>query len=203
MIAYICFPMTEIHTLATLPSALFRQVSIGFRELVASETVSLLSGRVRLARGLFLHGRPAAITRLIVAVIVDAVNGMGRRGTRPHVCEEVQKAFVPSFANGDTTSTIPMPVLQFGVTAPLAHVNPCAVLGRHSASYCMASSTQASLGSKQWITTALPAGVVHRAPSTRKSRFAAQWAERPLFGCDSLHRHILAQIGLLVESDRW
>ena len=55
--------------------------------------------------GLLTLGSPSAIVRLVITVIVDAVNRVRRRRTVAHVSEEVLER-VPSFADCDTSSSV-------------------------------------------------------------------------------------------------
>ncbi len=62
-------------------SRFFGPVSSAHRPVLVREQLI-----VPLVAELLFTGSPATITRLIVAVIVDAINGVGRPRLWPHVC---------------------------------------------------------------------------------------------------------------------
>ena len=74
--------------------------------------------------------RPADITRLVVAVAVDAVDGVRGRRLRPHVGKKRLELIAPSFAHGDATSTIASKVLIFWIRTACAHRVPLSIFRR-------------------------------------------------------------------------
>lgn len=88
-------------------------------------------------RRLLDGSRPAAVSRLVIAVVVDAVNGITGAGPIPHVLKEVLE-LRPSLANRDATAPVVMERAGFLVGAAGKHRRPYPVCGaiRHS----MASS---------------------------------------------------------------
>lgn len=55
---------------------------------------------------LLFIGRPAAVARFVVAVVIYTINGMVGTSPRPHVGKEILKRLSPSFANYDATTAI-------------------------------------------------------------------------------------------------
>src|SRR3990167_6938302 len=70
---------------------------------------------------LFLTSGPAAITRSVRTVVVDALNGVLRSGAHPHIGEEVGKGQAPSVANGDTSASVVSPLRRVGIEASCFH----------------------------------------------------------------------------------
>ena len=68
-------------------------------------------------------GRPSAIAGLIVAIVVDAVNGMLGRRARRHVIQKRFKVF-PSLADLDAAPAIARIAISVWVPAPLDHAKP-------------------------------------------------------------------------------
>lgn len=75
---------------------------------------------------LLLPGRPAAVARLVVAVVVDALQRVTVRA-RPHVLQEGGETIAPPTADGNATPAIPAVIGMLGVRAPLAHLVPDAI----------------------------------------------------------------------------
>ena len=69
-------------------------------------------------------GGPLTILRGIVAVIVNALNGMRRRGSGAHVRVKIIKALHPTFAHGDAPTAVIFVLLVLLVSASFAHVCP-------------------------------------------------------------------------------
>src|SRR6188474_1581748 len=78
---------------------------------------------------------PSAVPGLVVAVAVNAVEGVRRRWSRPHVGEEVDEQR-PSLAHLDSAPAVVSVGVESLVAAPRFHYAPDAVLGaaRHSVS---------------------------------------------------------------------
>lgn len=75
---------------------------------------------------LLLWCGPAAVRRLVVPVIVDAINRMGWRRARPHVRSKVGKV-TPPFANGDSSISVGAGIFCFRRPTPAAHFAPRAI----------------------------------------------------------------------------
>lgn len=63
------------------------------------------SARVGPPRVLLSTGQPTAISRFVVPVVVDPVNGMVKTRTLTHVGEEADEV-LPAFAHGDTPAPV-------------------------------------------------------------------------------------------------
>lgn len=78
-------------------------------------------------RGLFGARSPSAVVRFVIAIVVDAINRVMDRRTRPHISEE-QSKIAPSFTDGNS-STSPFRILGMSlVQATLTHGQPRRVL---------------------------------------------------------------------------
>lgn len=75
-------------------------------------------------------GRPSAIVRLVVAVVVFAVELMLGRGSLAHVGEEIDKAAAPAVAHRDPSSAVSMILRVFGPVASLLNALPNVELRR-------------------------------------------------------------------------
>ena len=78
---------------------------------------------------LLLLRRPSAIRGFVIAVSVNAVNGMKRRWPVPHVGKKPSK-IIPFLANGNTSSAVVFKGFALLIQASLAHARPNAVFGR-------------------------------------------------------------------------
>ncbi len=75
--------------------------------------------------------RPAAIARLVVAVIIRvAINRVSSRRDRSHIGEEIGKGVHPAIANGNTPSAVVLPMAMTGIGAALFHASPSIVFRR-------------------------------------------------------------------------
>lgn len=89
--------------------------------------VALCDGTI----GNLLRSRcPSAISRLVVAVVVLALDGVGFARTLAHVGEKRLEALPPAFANRDPATTVPVEPFVLRVCAPSDHGAPTIVLGR-------------------------------------------------------------------------
>jgi hypothetical protein len=82
---------------------------------------------------LFRSRSPADVPRLVVAVIVNAIYRVGRRGFRPGVVEECFERACPFIADGDSATAIVWPALVVGIRAAVSHAEPRVVFRRASA----------------------------------------------------------------------
>jgi hypothetical protein len=67
--------------------------------------------------------RPAAITWLVIAIVVDAVKRQAGRFLA-HVSEKILKTVAPAVAYFDATATVVFELLNFRVVAPRLHLRP-------------------------------------------------------------------------------
>jgi hypothetical protein len=72
--------------------------------------------------GLFLHGRPTAIARFVIPVVVDAVDREAMRALT-HVSQEIIED-QPSFADSDAAPSIVFPNMAFWIEASGFHGRP-------------------------------------------------------------------------------
>src|SRR6185369_5762592 len=93
---------------------------VGYAHRLALECQHLSHATIANLNGSFC---PSAIRRLIVAVVVNAVNRVFRGRTQPHVAQEILKQH-PSLANGDASSTVVFVSNKFGVGATSTHAHP-------------------------------------------------------------------------------
>jgi hypothetical protein len=80
-----------------------------------------------LVSGLLEVGRPSAIVRLVVTIIVDAVKRQARWSCS-HISIEVLETVDPSFTNADTSTAIILVRLMVSVVASTFHADPSPVL---------------------------------------------------------------------------
>ena len=74
--------------------------------------------------GLLFPGSPAAIVRGVIAAVIKAFQGVGRRGPKPKILYEIQERVPPAVAYGDASAPIPFVMRCVGVKAPLLHAHP-------------------------------------------------------------------------------
>lgn len=79
---------------------------------------------------LFGFGRPTAIFRAIVAIVINPINRVIRRGAESHICKEVLKGVTPALANRDASSSIPFVSNAIRVLAARLHALPGMVFSR-------------------------------------------------------------------------
>lgn len=70
--------------------------------------------------------RPAAVSWLVVSIVVNAVN-LFAGGPLTHIGKEVFKRMNPPFANGYSATAVVMVLYAVGVIAPILHGSPRAV----------------------------------------------------------------------------
>lgn len=75
---------------------------------------------------LVLRQRPLTVTRLVIAVIVDAVYPMLRGGFKAHISKKVFK-LRPAFATTNPSPAIVLELAMLGIVAPLAHSIPAPI----------------------------------------------------------------------------
>jgi len=95
---------------------------------------------------LITNGRPSAISRFVIAVVVDTIKRVVFR-TLAHVGKKVIE-FSPTFTNANTATTVMFPSSGFGISAPLQHGVPRSVsrmIGHAMRSDGISSPTSARL----------------------------------------------------------
>ncbi len=94
------------------------------------------SGAASIAR-LRVSGAPPAITRLVISVALNAINGVILRWSRPHVGVEGDEILSPSFAHFDAATSIRRVVRSRWSLATRNHGVPRAVFGRARHAMCL------------------------------------------------------------------
>src|ERR1700743_3710434 len=74
--------------------------------------------------------RPATVRRLVIAIIVDAVNRMLIRRPRSHIAIESLEACSPAFADADSAPSVMSKHAALWICAALDHFRPNSVLGQ-------------------------------------------------------------------------
>lgn len=67
---------------------------------------------------------PAAIARLIIAIIIDSINTVFARWPYTHICEKVFEGVTPAVANFNTASTVIFIRVVVRIIATLCHPTP-------------------------------------------------------------------------------
>jgi hypothetical protein len=93
---------------------------------------------------LFAPGSPAAISRLIVAIIVDAIDGMLRGRLAPHIGNEILVTIAPAITNCDAPATVVLKILVPLVVAAGPHVFPTAILSGRALPFCVSVTGDAA-----------------------------------------------------------
>lgn len=75
---------------------------------------------------LFFPSRPAAVSRFVVSIVVDAVERVAIRRFRSHIRKKVRKC-TPTIANRDAPTAVILPVPRAGIGASLNHSIPSTV----------------------------------------------------------------------------
>jgi hypothetical protein len=90
-----------------------------------------------------LRGRsnPAAVSRLIATIDIDAVDRVPRRRTWPHVSQESFKALQPSVTHTNAATTVIGKAFVVGIAATSLHPHPGSVFG--AAPHAVRSSARA------------------------------------------------------------
>src|SRR5262249_40327931 len=81
--------------------------------------------------------RPPTVTPLVIAVVVDAIDGQTGRRVE-HVGVESFKVEAPVFADGDAAPAVIAVALGVRIEAALLHADPASVGGGHAAPASMA-----------------------------------------------------------------
>lgn len=116
------------HHVVSLP---FRKVQFGMPiHNTKAYAVYFNKDVISFISGLFRWRCPAAISRFVIAIIVNAIDGMLRRRPRSHVGVEVFKTFEPSLADVDAASPVYRKFLVLWIVAFIMQSRPSRVLGR-------------------------------------------------------------------------
>ncbi len=67
---------------------------------------------------------PTTVGGLVGAVVINAVNLMFGRGSRPHICNEILKRLPPSGTDGNASPPVTVPLLEVRIGATLLHLEP-------------------------------------------------------------------------------
>lgn len=76
---------------------------------------------------LLARRRPSAITRLIVAVVINAIDRVTRAWLAAQIIKKCLERVTPPIAHRNTSSAVAMPVLMVSILASLNHSGPCLV----------------------------------------------------------------------------
>ena len=90
--------------------------------------------------------RPLAIGGVVIAIVVDAVDGVVRRRLKPHVGKEVRERMLPSVAHTDSSAAVVSVGVVLLVVAAITHVLPSDVLGRVGFSTASTSGPTVAVG---------------------------------------------------------
>lgn len=94
---------------------------------------------------------PTAIRRLVVAVVIDTIQGMLWRRLASHVSQEVLERCAPSLTDRDSAPSVVCPRSSFSIKAATLHVGPRPIF-RRLPSVANLSVTQASFSSFAQLT---------------------------------------------------
>lgn len=110
-------------------------------------------------RPLLNRGRPSAVGRLVVAVIITTINGLSGR-LHSHVGEEVLEGFSPAFTDRDPTPPIVGEAAVAGIVAASLHSLPSGIggCGEHPVAFVATPSH---------LLFAMPAPAAFHAPTAK------------------------------------
>jgi len=106
--------------------------------VIHSEDISPLSNRMSFPvkgnapasagiLGLFFHGAPFAVTRIVVSITIDSLNGVLRCGFLSHIGDKVFKRVKPPITNLNPSASVPVPRFDIRVAASLFNAAPRSV----------------------------------------------------------------------------
>lgn len=121
-------PNTALQKIASMPKVSTHQPMSARRNFSEGDmrTLSYLIGLMVI--GLFLGSCPPAISWLVIAIIVYAVDAQSWLAWS-HVCKKVLE-FLPALTDFDATSAIARPFFSFGIFAAEPHCIPNAIFNR-------------------------------------------------------------------------
>lgn len=145
---------------------------------------------------LFFNRRPLHISRLVIAVYVNAINGMRKAGATANVLKESGKRILPLLAHFYTSPSIVLKSYVIRIKASLLHLAPRFVFRRafHSmlvvgiaafaAAFCAPASKTVASGN--YLSSALAAAFptrMHSATAFAKKRYNNEFSEHAAW-CD-------------------
>lgn len=86
--------------------------------------------------------RPSTVGRFVIAIVVDAINGMNFRWLWPHIGQKSTEVVLPSFANMNAASTIVLKLRMASIETSRFDVSPRAVSCRVATSMTMLESSR-------------------------------------------------------------
>lgn len=89
--------------------------------------------------GLFFSSRPSAVSRLIVARIINTINRQSSRA-RSHIAQKCFKRIGPLFAHSNSAPAVAVPFWNVRVVAPAFHCRPYAIFRRHCSPFSKSMS---------------------------------------------------------------
>lgn len=169
--------------------------------------------------------RPAAVARLIVSAVVNAVDAVRWRRTRSHVRVKVGKRLQPAFTNLDPATAIAGIAVVCFYVASLFHASPRIVLMGYSpfgSKSVLATSFRNQLGTQatttfaapgfqgvalDWPTrsantTAIPVGRTYASAIERQYRPSSKYAPGKIFATE-LNRIVCSHDGNLLQRFRF
>ncbi len=128
------------------------------RPLTTAERFAVEANQFRPSgvRGLFCGCGPAAIARLIIAVIVNAINRVFAGWSPPHVVKESQERHLPSLAYSDASAAVQAVIRSIRFRASSPHRPPCIVF------WSATESTHATAAATARLSASHVACVKHR-----------------------------------------
>ena len=159
--------------------------------------------------------RPLTVIGRIRAVVINALNGVFRRGAQAHICIEVLEGIQPTFAHDDTASAIVRPFEALGISTSLFDVTPSIVFSRaaHMVSGTHSGnrfSLQATTTSRKPVCQAVGyngdfiATVTKATPMSSMPDIAREGKyQKPAESLSSVifHEHILSQLRRICKSE--
>ncbi len=144
---------------------------------------------------LLLWRRPPAITRLVMSIMIESVNGVGCRRSRSHVLKECLKRLVPSVANHDAAPTPVGKVMVRLIGASPLHAEPSFVLGRrHPPSLVAVLRSSGGFGSGiRWVGSPCLSPLILKAAAGRQAAILEGRGE-----VGRIANHLIAAIALAV-----
>jgi hypothetical protein len=120
--------------LVVLLSGAFVRAGGGVERTVAQSWPSV--SRLLSVVGLFPSGRPSAITRLVVPVVVDPVEHQVGRRSASHVGDKRLEALAPALAHSDSASPVALVIERRWPITAIPHGAPDSIFGPSSSDSC-------------------------------------------------------------------
>lgn len=124
---------------------------------------------------LFFSCCPAAITRLVMPIVIDSFNCKISTRTRTHIAQKCFKAIIPSLTNCNSPATIIRKILVLRIKTALPHLLPNVVFRSFRSSVsipnCVAiAATTLKFGQMRFLNTFLGATLTLAHPATMAAR---------------------------------